>query len=112
MKILKWAAVAVTALFALMNLGVVPDSGVETGWRAYGAVMAVAGAAAAIGLATDQRWGRVAVIGAGGINLAASVIGLFADQPGGATGIVVGGLGVVLGVLAAKASTWPAAARS
>jgi hypothetical protein len=99
MQIVKWAAVAVTALFALMNLGTVPDGDIDTTWRVVGAVMAVAGLVAAIALATNQAWGRAAIIVVGGINVIAAVVGLFTDEPGAVIGIVVGGLGVVLGAL-------------
>ncbi len=99
MQIVKWAAVAVTALFALMNLGTVPDGDIDTAWRVFGAVMAIAGVVAAIAFAANQTWGRAAIIVVGGINVVAAVIGLFAGEAGTAIGIVVGGLGVVLGAL-------------
>lgn len=101
MKILKWAAVAVTALFALMNLGVVlhPDGGMP--YRVLAAVLAIVGLAAAVGLATNQAWGRVGVIAAGGLNVIAAIIGSLTGQEGAVIGVVVGGLGVVLGALAA-----------
>jgi len=101
MKILTWAAVAVTALFALMNLGAVPQSESETPYRVIAAVLGLAGAAAAIGLAAKQQWGRPAVIAVGALNAIISITGFFTDQEGAVTGLVVGGLGVVLGLLAA-----------
>jgi hypothetical protein len=54
---------------------------------------------AAIALATNQAWGRAAVIAAGGVNVAPAVFGLFIHESGAVTGIVVGGLGVVFGAL-------------
>jgi hypothetical protein len=100
MKVLTWAAVAVTTLFALMNLGAAIDGEIDTGYRIAGAVLGVIGIVAAIGLGAGRAWGRAAVIGIGGLNVATAVTGLFTDQDGSVIGLVVGGLGVVLGVLA------------
>lgn len=100
MKILKWAAVAVTALFALMNLGAVLDGDVDTPYRVVAAALCTAGAAAAIGLSANQSWGSAAVIVVGGLNVVTAITGLFADQDGAVIGIVVGVLGVVVGTLA------------
>jgi hypothetical protein len=100
MKIVKWAAVAVTALFALMNLGAALGDGEgDAGMRILGAVLCVAGFAAAAGLAARQPWGRAAVIAVGAANVGASAVGLALDIQGAVIGLVVGGLGVVLGVL-------------
>jgi hypothetical protein len=104
MKILKWAAVAVTALFVAMDLGALPDSDIDVAYRVIGGVLAVIGAVAAIGLATARPWGRAAVIGAGALNAATAVTGLFTDLDGAVIGIVVGGLGAVLGTLATETS--------
>jgi hypothetical protein len=104
MKIVKWAAVAVTGLFVLMNLGAVLEPDVDTPFRVFGAVLGLAGAAAAVGLGTSQSWGRAAVIGVGVLNVIGSVVALLADQQGAGIGIVVGGLGAVLGLLAGPES--------
>jgi hypothetical protein len=98
-KILKWAAVAVTALFALMNLGAVLGSDVDTPYRVIAAVLGVSGAAAAIGLAANQGWGKAAVVAVSALNVVTAIAGLFTDQQGAVIGIVVGGLGVALGAL-------------
>lgn len=100
MKIIKGAAVAATALFVLMNAGTVPDSDLGTAYRVIGAVLAVVGLIAAVGLATGQAWGSQAVIGAGVLNLAAAISGLFTDQDGVVVGLVVASLGIALGALA------------
>ena len=107
MQIIKWAAVAVTALFALMNVGAVAESELDASLRAGAAVLAVIGAVAAFGLATDRSWGRVAVVAAGALNVAAAALAMVADEPGAVIGIVVGGVGVVLGALAPSASERP-----
>jgi hypothetical protein len=102
MKIIRWAAFAVTVLFALMNLGAAIDPDQDTWVRIVGAVLAVGGAAAATGLALNRSWGRPAVIAVGAMNVAASLVAMLSDQEGFATGIVVGGLGVLLGALAGR----------
>lgn len=99
MKIVKWAAVAVTALFVLMNAGAVPTADLATPYRVVAAVLALAGVVAVVGLGMNATWGKAAVIVVGGLNLATSITGLFTDLDGSALGIVVGGLGVVLGAL-------------
>lgn len=102
MKVIRWAAVAVTVLFALMNLGAAIEPQ-EVGWvRAVGAVLAVAGAVAAFGLARNLSWGRSAVIAVGVANVLGSVAGMVLDQDGYVIGFVVGGLGVLLGALAGR----------
>lgn len=112
MKAVTWAAVAVTALFALMNLGAVFESEVDTPYRIVGAVLAVVGAGAAAGLGTGQPWGRASVVSVGALNVIASIIGLLVDQEGAVIGIVVGALGVVLGWLSPSESGRATAAAS
>ncbi|MET0525798.1 MAG: hypothetical protein ABWZ91_13415 [Nocardioides sp.] len=101
MKLIRWAAVAVTALFVLMNIGAAVDPDLDTWVRVVGAGLALVGIPAAVGLALDRAWGRPAVIGAGALNMAGAVAAIIADLEGGAIGLVVGGLGVVLGALSA-----------
>ena len=100
MKILTWAAIAVTALFALMNAGAVVAGDIATGYRVVGAVLAALGLGAAVGLATSQPWGRIAVIAVAAMNTGVSIVALFTDEQGAAIGVVLGGLGVILGALA------------
>lgn len=104
MKIIRLAAVVVTALFALMNLGAAADSDVTTWVRVGGAVLAVAGVAAAVGLATNKSWGIAATIAVGVLNAVGGLIALIADEDGGPIGIVAGGLAVLLAVLARQTS--------
>jgi hypothetical protein len=99
MKMITWAAIVATGLFALMNLGVVADGDIDTGWRITGVILGLLGALAAVGLGAGQPWGRSAVIAVGAANTTASIIGLVADQQGAAIGIVVGAAGVILGCL-------------
>lgn len=99
MTFIRWSAVAVTALFSLMNIGAVVQPEVDSRYRIVAAVLALAGAAAAVTLGTNQAGGRVAVITVGGLNILTAITGLFTDQEGAVVGIVVGGLGVILGIL-------------
>jgi hypothetical protein len=100
MKTLRWAAVAVTALFVLMNFGAAVDSE-QSGWiRGFGAVAAVLGAVAAVGLARRLPWGRAAVVGVGALNAVGAIAALIADEDGFVPGIIVAGLAILLGVLA------------
>jgi peptidoglycan/LPS O-acetylase OafA/YrhL len=108
MKIVRWAAVLVTVLFVLMNVGAAADSAAESWVRLSGGLLALAGAAAAVGLALDKAWGRTAVIAVGALNVVLAVAALLVDEPGGVVGIVVGGLAVVLGALYAQPEHEPA----
>lgn len=102
MKYIRWAAVTVTALFALMNLGAAFDNQQENWVRITGALLAAAGVVAAIGLARDAGWGRAAVIAVGALNATAGVAALISDESSGAVGVVVGGLAVLLGALSGQ----------
>lgn len=102
MKILKWAAVGVTALFALMNFGALADADIDTAYRIVGGVLGLAGVVAAVGLGANRRWGKPAVIAVGALNVLAAISGLFTHQDGSVIGIVIGGLGVALGALTAS----------
>lgn len=101
MRIIRWAAVAVTVLFVLFNLGAAFDAQQENWIQSLGALLAASGAVAATGLATRQPWGRPAVIAVGALNVAAAIAALVADESGGAVGIALGTLAVVLGTLPA-----------
>lgn len=99
MKIIRWAAILVTGLFALMNIGVVADSDTETWVRIGCALLAAAGLVAAAGLALNATWGRIAVMAVGALNVAGAIAALINEEDGAAVGIVVGGLAVALGAL-------------
>src|SRR3954447_25963007 len=99
MKIIRWAAVAVTALFVLMNVGAVIDP-VPPAWvRVVGAVLAVAGLVAGLGLTLNQPWGWAAVVTVGALNCLGAVSALLFGGDGFVIGLVVGGLAVLLGIL-------------
>ena len=101
-NIIRWAAVVVTALFVLLNLGVTVDPDASAALRIGAGVMLVAGAFAAAGLARSAEWGRPAVAVVGALNAAGGVAALVADEPGGGIGVVLGGLAVVLAALAGR----------
>jgi hypothetical protein len=94
MGIAKWAAVAVTVLMGLANLGLIAQG--NTGLKILGLVLAVAAAVAAVGFTTQQSWSASAVIGVGVVNLAAAIIGAIAGLDGWPVGIVLSGLAIVL----------------
>jgi hypothetical protein len=100
MKIIRWAAVLVTILMALMNLGTVFATGDQrpgTGLLVLGLVAGVAGIAAAVGLVRQASWGPAAVTGVGAINAVLAVIALTQDMEGAIVGLAVSALGLVLG---------------
>lgn len=107
MHILKWAAVAVTALFVLMNLGAVADPELAPGYRIAGVALALLGLVAVAGLAWSRTWGRPSTIAAGAANTLAAITTLFTGSEGALIGIVVGGLGLVLGLLVAPGPRRP-----
>ena len=100
MKIIRWAAVAVTALFVLMNVGAAIDPE-QAGWvRIGGAALALAGLVAGLGLVLNRRWGWICVVAVGVLNCLGAVAALAFGVEGFVPGLVVGGLAVLLGALA------------
>ena len=97
MRIVRWAAAAVTILMSLMNLPFAVDAGAlnpppALAWAI--SVLGVLGIVAAIGLLRRSPWGRLAVLVIGAVNLAAAIAALII----GAEGAVIGAI-VVLGLL-------------
>lgn len=99
MGILKWAAVAVTLLMGLANLGQIGATNV--GLKIVGPILFIAAVVAAVGLVTRKSWGTRAVIAVGVVNLVAAVIGAIAGVEGWPIGLVLSGLAVVLAAVAA-----------
>ena len=102
MRIIRWAAVAITVLMSLMNLGAALGSGddkLSVPVVVAIAVLTVAGFAAAIGLAMHTTWGRPAVLAVGALNLLAAIIALFNGGEGAVIGLVVSALILLLGGL-------------
>ena len=103
MKIVRWAAIAVTALFVLMNLGAAVDPEQADWVQVVGGVLAAAGMSAVLGLGFRRTWGRPAVIAVGALNVLTAVVAIVRDIEGGVIGVVVGSLGAILGMLSGDA---------
>ena len=94
MGIAKWAAIALTILMGLANLGQLAQN--SLGLKLLGVVLAAAAFGAAAGLATQRRWGARAVITVGAVNVAVAVIGAMVGADGWPVGLVLSGLAIVL----------------
>lgn len=94
MRIAKWAAIAVTLLMGLANLGLIAQS--NLGLKILGPVLALAALGAVVGFATQKPWGARAVIAVGTVNLVAAIVGAVVGLDGWAVGLVLSGLAIVL----------------
>jgi hypothetical protein len=117
MRIIRWAAAAVTVLMSLMNLPIVFEAGsqkIPTAIAWAITVLGVVGIAAAIGLIRRARWGRPAVLAVGALNAVGAVIALINDSEGAVIGLVVSTLILVFGLLTSDTDTsrLPASSRS
>jgi hypothetical protein len=108
MRIVRWAAAAVTVLMSLMNLPIAFGRGDDTipaalAWAIT--ALGVLGIAAAIGLILRARWGRPAVLAVSAVNAAGAVIALVTGGEGAVIGLTVSALSLVLGVLTSDTDT-------
>ena len=94
MGITRWAAIAVTSLMGLANLGLLASS--HLALKILGPVLAVAAVASVVGLLTKRPWGTRAVIAVGAANLIAAIAGALAGVNGWPVGLVLSGLAIVL----------------
>jgi hypothetical protein len=92
--ITKWAAIAVTSLMGLANMGLLTSS--HLGLKILGPLLAVAALASVIGLVTRRPWGTRAVIAVGAANLIAATAGALAGVNGWPVGLVLAVLAIVL----------------
>lgn len=99
MGIAKWAAIAVTALMGLANLGLVTQH--QLALKILGPALAAAAVGALMGMATDRPWGVRAVIAVGAVNLAGAVLAGVAGVDGWPIGLVLSGLAVTLAAVSA-----------
>jgi hypothetical protein len=108
MKIVRWAAAAVTVLMSLLDLPVAFAAAEENipvaiAWAI--SLLGAAGLAAAIGLVLRTDWGRPAVLVVGAVNAVGAVIALVRSQEGAPIGLVLSALILVLGFLATDTDT-------
>jgi hypothetical protein len=94
MSVARWAAVAVTGLMGLANLGLVTQDNV--GLKILGPVLGLAAVVAITGFVRTRAWGVTAMAGVGIVNLIAALIGAFAGTDGWPIGLVLSGLAVIL----------------
>ncbi len=99
--ITKWAAVAVTSLLGLANIGLVASSHLSL--KILGPVLAVAAVIAVVGLLTARSWGTQSVIAVGAGNLVAAFAGALAGVSGWPVGMVLSGLAIVLAAVSRPA---------
>jgi hypothetical protein len=102
MRIVRWAAAAVTILMSLMNLPfIVTDGGSDfpTALNAAISLLGVVGIVSAIGLLRRASWGRPAVLVIGVINLAGAIVALITGMEGAVIGLAVSSAIVVFGLL-------------
>jgi hypothetical protein len=100
--ITKWAAIAVTSLMGLANIGLIASSHLSL--KILGPVLAVAAVISVIGLLTKRPWGTRSVIAVGVTNLIAAIAGALAGVSGWPVGMVLSGLAIVLAAVSSPGS--------
>jgi hypothetical protein len=103
--ITKWAAIAVTSLMGLANIGLIASSHLSL--KILGPVLAVAAVISVIGLLTKRPWGTRSVIAVGVANLIAAVAGALAGVSGWPVGMVLSGLAIVLAAVSSPGGRRP-----
>ncbi|MGH3509154.1 MAG: hypothetical protein ACRDPI_02865 [Nocardioidaceae bacterium] len=98
MGIAKWAAVAVTVLMGLANVGLVAED--NLGLKVLGPVLGLMAIVAVVGCATGKAWGTTALIAVGAVNLVGSIVGAIAGFDGWPVGMVLSVLAIVLASVA------------
>jgi hypothetical protein len=94
MRIAKWAAIALTILMGLANLGLLAQSNLAL--KILGPILAVAAVGAVVGFATGTSWGARAVIGVAVVNLVTALVGTTLGMDGWPIALVLSGLAIVL----------------
>jgi hypothetical protein len=105
MKIVRYLAVAATALMSLMNLPIAVDDGgtgipAPLAWAVT--LLGVAGLVVAVALARDVSWAGPAAIAVGLANVAGAVAALVQQSDGAVIGLAVSTTMTVLAVLVAR----------
>jgi uncharacterized membrane protein (UPF0136 family) len=105
MKFVRILAILPLALISLMNVGYALDADPKPDTLLIIAVaaMGVAGFVAAYGLARNTSWGIPAALAVAGVNVAAAVIALVADEEGALIGFVVSAVALALAFAAGSA---------
>jgi len=98
MKLVRILAIVPLALISLMNVGYSfgADPKPDVAIAIAVAAMGLAGFVAAYGLARNTSWGIPAALLVAGVNVAAAVIGLVADEEGAIIGLVISAIALVL----------------
>jgi hypothetical protein len=103
MSIVKWAAIAVTLLMGLANLGQIAQDA-NVGWKILGLVLAAAALVAVVGVVARRSWGAPAVIAIGAVNLVGAIIAAVSGVEGWQIGVVLSALGIIFGAVYTPAS--------
>jgi hypothetical protein len=103
MKILRYAAAAVTILMSLLNLPFAFADGVSPpiGWLVT--LLGVAGIVAAVALLSKANWASWAVTAVGMANLAGAIVALVMNRDGAVVGLVLSTLIIALGLTCVRA---------
>jgi uncharacterized membrane protein (UPF0136 family) len=105
MKLVRILAIVPLALISLMNVGYAlgTDPKPDALLAIAVAAMGMAGFVAAYGLARNTSWGIAAALAVAGVNVAAAVIALVADEEGAIIGLVVSAVALALAFAASSA---------
>jgi hypothetical protein len=105
MKLVRILAILPLALISLMNVGYSfgTDPKPDVALAISVAAMGVAGLVAVYGLAFNTRWGIPAALAVAGVNFAAAVIAMVADEEGAIIGLVVSAIALALAFAASSA---------
>jgi hypothetical protein len=108
MKIVRYLAVAATALMSLMNLPIAFDDGGAgiprpLAWAVT--LLGVAGLVVAVALARGMSWAAPAAVAVGLANIAGAVAALVQRSDGAVIGLVVSATMTVLAIAMARAAS-------
>jgi hypothetical protein len=105
MKLLRILAIIPLALISLMNIGYSfgTDPKPDVLLAVAVAVMGVAGLVAVYGVARNTRWGIPAALAVAGVNVAAAILAMVADEEGAVIGLVVSAIALALAFAAGSA---------
>lgn len=95
MAIIKWAAVGVTGLMGLANLGQIGQDNVA--WKILGLILALAAGVAVVGFISRRNWGTNAIIAIGAVNVVAALVGAVTGVDGWPVGLVLSALAILFG---------------